>query len=434
MNTTVKFENWFRDLASDLLDVGLLYEEERIPISPLILEHKLVNTWSRELPLLLDVARQVAVTQNGGFAPPRYDQEEVGRLYLDAPRRPGIMRPDGILVDGELKLLEMNVDSAIGGIWEVGFLQERISKNPRLELPDKAHFPVPKEALRDFIAELVRQIRTDDGGPINVALVLHSNSNRFYLDISQEMCDWISAETPVQAYSMTPQVLRAEDYVTDGQRPYHIVYRLGTLMAEPNTSAPMIRLLRDARHTRSIMLADPLDVFVEHKGTLALLSEALSEEGALNADHAELVQRYVPWTRFIRETETDFRGQRQQLTILAKEAREQLVIKRCYSHVGQQVFIGAEVNPSTWSNLVDNAARAADPWVIQENLASTPYPFTYYNFNEGFVEREKRYTLSPIFLGRHFGGMLVRVEEDPSRRVLALPHNSQMGSAGVALI
>jgi hypothetical protein len=430
-----EFEGWYDELIGDLTEVGALYQEKYIAVSPLPLERSMVEGWSRDLPRLLEVARRYAVARRRGACRPRYDLEELTELYLDAPRQPGINRPDGILIDGQLKLLEMNIDSSIGGIWEVDFLQKLLAKNPRLRLGPSAHFPTPKEAFLDYLKDLQARVAETTDGPLNLAIVSVPELDRFYQDVCQDLCTWVTEETGLNAhFFISPQMLRAEEYVTEGLRPYHIVYRHASLAAPPQIAAPMVRLLTDARRTKSVVVSDLIDVYIEQKGILALLSAEADDGGQLDEEEAELVRRYVPWTRYVADGETVFRGQRVGLKALMFEAREELVLKRTQSYMGEQVFIGSELSKADWHDMLSKALTDTQPWVVQENLASAPHDFEYYTRSEGFIRAMKRYTLSPFIFGRHFGGVMVRVEENPERRVLALPTNSQMSSAGVVLI
>jgi hypothetical protein len=430
-------EQWYERLHSELVDLGLCYEPGQVAISPLLIGAPMVQAWSDDLPALLALARRIAHEPGTG---PRIPIPEthlaLARAYEGRPYRPGIMRPDGILVADQLKLLEMNVDSALGGLWEVEFLQSLLAQNPALRLPAAARFHSTRQAMRTFIAGEVEALGDElpATGPIDIALVGFSDFDRLYVDLTQEVCKWLSADSRIRATYTTPEQLRCNEHVTDGVHRFHLLYRFGALVHSARRCAPMLGLLRAAATTRTVMLSDPRDLMIEHKGILAQLSALADQPSALSSSDRELVERYVPWSRVARRGPVTFAGTRVDLRELAIALRDSFVLKRAQSHAGEHTFIGAETAPAEWRDLLERTDSDALPWILQENVASSLYAFEYYIPGEGTTRVPRRYTISPYFFGEQFAGSLVRVEQDPARRVLALPYNSAMGVAGMATV
>jgi hypothetical protein len=440
MRTTMSeqpLDRSYERLHSELVDLGLCYEPGQVAISPLLVGAPTVQTWSHELPALLALARRIAHdTGTGpGVAVPE-THRTLARAYEGRPCRPGIMRPDGIIVGQQLKLLEMNVDSALGGLWEVEFLQSLLAQNPALRVPASTRFHSTKQAMRTFITGEVAALGDElpATGPIDIALVGFSDFDRLYVDLTQEICKWLSADRRIRATYTTPEQLRCGEHVTDGVRRFHLLYRFGALVHSVRRCAPMLDLLRAAATTRTLILSDPRDLMIEHKGILAQLSELADQPDALSSSDRELVHRYVPWSRIVRRGPVTFGGASADLHELAVALRKVFVLKRAQSHAGEHVFIGAETAAAEWRDLLERAHGDALPWVLQENVASSLHAFEYYMPGEGTMRVPRRYTVSPYFFGELFAGSLVRVEQDPARRVLALPYNSAMGVAGMATV
>lgn len=112
-----EFYTWFDERSDKCLDLGLCYQDYRLPIEPMTISKKWLDCLSTDLLLLASLSRKTSLkhflNQNTLF---RHDQSGLIRKYINHERVPVIMRPDGIVVDNQLKIIDLNVDSAIGGV------------------------------------------------------------------------------------------------------------------------------------------------------------------------------------------------------------------------------------------------------------------------------------------------------------------------------
>ncbi len=429
------FEKWAKSLIMDFSDIGILYQKETLAVSPLHLSKQMTDEWATDLPKLFNLARKVALNYRHSDMKPRADLQEIAELFIDSARLPGIMRPDCILVGKQLKILELNVESSLGGIWEIDFMLERIKQNPLLEVPAGAYFPNPKDAFLKFINELTVITSPTDREQLNLAIVGFSDYDRYNEDVCKDMCEWITLNTAFNATYTRPELMHVKDsYMTDGLKLYDVIYKFGAFVYPPTQVVEMVKMIKRSHGTKTIVLNDPTDIFIEHKGALALLSRLADTNDSLVKEDVDLINKYIPWSRFLQDDRVKFQGKYFSTKQLALDAQDELVLKRTNSCLGDHVFIGKEVAKNDWQDMVAKALNDSDKWIIQENLSSALYDLEYYIPSSGRVTRNKRCVFSPFIFGNHFGGVMVRVEKDPNKRVLALPTNSELGAAAILIV
>ena len=293
---------WHNNMSDQFYELGFCYEEGSIPINPLVLSSTIMASIAMDLPKLAEVARKLAIAKynNGDNQLIRDDYIEVISSYLNKERYPVIMRADGILVGDQLKLLELNIDSGVGGIWEVDFLQNFFSKNPKLVNVHDHRLINPKYIFLKLIKE-VASLCVCDEQEINLAFVGNIDFDQYYKDQAHDICEWITSEIGVKAYFCFPENLRVEsNYISDGNKSYHLIYRDSSLIHKKSKVAAMINLLKLAAETRSIVLSDPVDLLIEQKDILRFLhKESSKNDSLLNNDEKILVNKYVPATKSI---------------------------------------------------------------------------------------------------------------------------------------
>jgi uncharacterized circularly permuted ATP-grasp superfamily protein len=109
------------------------------------------------------------------------------------------------------------------------------------------------------------------------------------------------------------------------------------------------------------------------KASLAVLSD---EANASLFDAAELsaIDRFIPWTRTVRERRTTHRGETIDLVPFIAAAREHLVLKPNDDYGGAGIVLGWTVDDSAWEAAIRHALD--EPYIVQERVAipSEPYP------------------------------------------------------------
>jgi hypothetical protein len=436
MNQSIK--EWHNQVKDDFSELGFLYQREDVSLNAYELSESIHKQWKNDLIRISQLARIVSLNYfEEALSHTREDYKQLIKLYLNKSRCPIIMRPDAIVHKGNLKLIEINIDSAIGGIWECDFIQSRYKNNPLYYKSHEAQFINPKFAFLKFINKFRKRVALS--GRPNLALVGYADYNQFYIDQGRDICSWIKENTDFDAYFLTPETLRKEgEYITDGVRDYHMLYRDGALIHQNKKTDPMIRLLTEAYSTKTIVLSDPFDLIIEHKGILSLFNEVIDGANTIKEiSHKDirLLKKYIPWTKIFKDTSIDLLGKTISIRNLVLNNKDSFVLKKCCSHAGEHVYIGTELTNEEWNDLIIKIINnPLEHWVAQENLVSDHYKFQYFDDTYALVQKLQRYTLSPFIFDQDFGGILIRIEKNDKKRVLALPTNSEIASSGVVII
>ena len=149
---------------------------------------------------------------------------------------------------------------------------------------------------------------------------------------------------------------------------FDILYRHVWAHRTPPESPFARALLAPGRY----VLANPVNGLLETKALFARLSETaedvdLATRAGLNAREREAAGR-LPWTRLHSEALVP--------RLLAE--RERFVLKRSWDYGGRSVYLGAEMEPKAWAQLV--RAAAADGrgggFIAQERVFAARWPAT----------------------------------------------------------
>ncbi len=152
----------------------------------------------------------------------------------------------------------------------------------------------------------------------------------------------------------------------------------------------------------------PITLLLSDKRNLALLSEN-AESQDFTITERDLLQRHLPWTRLVLDTETIWRGQRYRLPSLLATHRERLVLKKASSLAGRDVHLGKSVSPERWAELV-RQALAEPEWIVQELVE--PRPSFFLDPDGSVVCHDLIWGL--FTFGDTFGGAFLRLQ--PSER------------------
>lgn len=423
---------WHDALLATYSEFGFCYEHADIPVTPVLLDASFLEEASWLLRRLMRLARELTLDNLRERAPIRQDHRALVDLFLDAERRPLVGRPDCILAAGTMKVLELNIDSAMGGIQEVDELARGYVRSGLDGLLD-CWVQSPLESQIGFIRDQLEATEMK-----SVCVTPLADFSRFYLDQSDFLASEIRKRLGVPARTVFPEALRKGEWLTDGQNDYGLFYRDACFLHEPIMLAGMAQALQAARSTRTIVLGDPLDIGVDDKGALALCSEFLDQQSPADPELGRL-KDMVPWTRLMdRQVTTTSVGHvdLEKFVIANKDA---LVLKRCSSHVGKQVFVGSRTDDAVWDDIVSRTKlRRTDgeDWVVQEFVAADKLPLWFRTPRNELVLRRCGGTIGPFVLGDEADGWLVRVQADHAAddSVLALPTDGNMGMTTVAAI
>jgi hypothetical protein len=135
---------------------------------------------------------------------------------------------------------------------------------------------------------------------------------------------------------------------------------------------PLVRAYRDHK----VCLANNFRAKLLHKKAIfALLSdEAMTDAAGVDPSQCALLERHIPWTRFVEPTRTSYRGQEIDLLPFITAERSRFVLKPNDDYGGHGITIGWETDAEVWEEAVLAATR--EPFVVQErvHIAYEDYP------------------------------------------------------------
>ncbi len=425
---------WTIETTRQLEAMGCLHEHGRYAPTPITMPRQRYADMLADVVRLLHLARRIALQTGQVLAWARADQRELVEAGLRQPLLPPIARPDGIVVDGRLKLLELNLDSGLGGYFEVELLQQRLVRLDRADAGGTLLVPTVWQGLQQYIAALMAGLGRAE---VELAVMVDPHLTAYNRSHADIFVAHIARNMPgVRARIVAADALRPErGRMSDGKTACDILWRFGAMTHAPELVRASVEAQCMALKTETLVVSSPADLGVDGKLVLASLSE-LADDGSASLDPAEreLVKRLVPWTRFVRPGHVHFEGRTLALATLFCRERERLVLKRSHSKSSQQVFIGCETDDAQWQQRLEAALADPVPWVLQENMRSARLRFGYLGTGgEPAWSADQRYSINPFVFGDALAAPFIRLERDELNRRLAIANVGAMATCGLVL-
>jgi len=167
---------------------------------------------------------------------------------------------------------------------------------------------------------------------------------------------------------------------------------------------PLVQAYRDHK----VCIANNFRAKLLHKkAVFALLSDAeITEMAQVDPATTALVERHVPWTRFVEPGRTSFEGREVDLIPLIIAERDRFVLKPNDDYGGHGISIGWETEADAWERAVKEAMAA--PYVVQErvHIAYEDYPA----WRQDHLEiRSRLVDTDPFLFGTDVQGCLTRL-------------------------
>lgn len=167
---------------------------------------------------------------------------------------------------------------------------------------------------------------------------------------------------------------------------------------------PLVQAYRDHK----VCIANNFRAKLLHKkAVFALLSDAeITEMAQVDPATTALVERHVPWTRFVEPGRTSFEGREVDLIPLIIAERDRFVLKPNDDYGGHGISIGWETEADAWERAVEEAMAA--PYVVQErvHIAYEDYPAWH---QEHLEIRSRLVDTDPFLFGTDVQGCLTRL-------------------------
>lgn len=425
---------WAVETTAELAAMGCLYEHGRYSPTPIVMPHGAYAAMIADVVRVLHLARRVAKATGEILEWARDDQRALVEAALDIPPLPVIARPDGIVQDGHLKLLELNLDSGLGGYFEVELLQKRLSRIDTLHAGGAVDVPTVMDGLQHYIEDLMRRLGKDTA---DIALMVDPHLTAYNRSHASLFVAAVERRLPAVRVRVvaSDQLHMRDDRVSDGRTRFDILWRFGSLTHPEQNVAAAVSISHRALRSATLVVSSPADLGVDGKLVLGRLSQ-LADDAApeLDADERALVSRMVPWTRILSGPRGRARDRIADTLETARAHRERLVLKRAHSKSSQQVLIGCETDEAEWRRHLDIACVDSIPWVLQSNVRSGMLRFDYLGGDGGpSWSSRQRYSINPFVFGDALAAPFIRIERDESNRRLAIANVSAMATCGMVL-
>ncbi len=330
---------------------------------------------------------------------------ELARINPRYPRRVINGRLDAFLSEEGLKFLEFNCDSPCGIGWHDKLIQLMMDVPIIRQYLTTHHGRF--DALLPNFTKMIRAKNEQFGGPkeFTAAVATDWNSSvRYDLEL---VADYLNQQPGITSFFWDP---REAEY--DGRqlrmngRPVHLIFRddIRDFTSEMAKSKPVLDAYRDGK----VCFLNP---FSSRVGGLKCVLWFMTDEKSqhlFTRDELKVIHSTIPWTRFMKETKTDFHSKPIDLVGFVRANKDQLVLKPNAGYGGFGVTIGSEVDQHHWDQVIEKILTG-ESWVVQERAYIPADQFPY--FDPDLKWSIKNININFFAFDGKFGGGMVRVSD-----------------------
>ncbi|AQZ63590.1 unnamed protein product [[Actinomadura] parvosata subsp. kistnae] len=353
---------------------------ERMPVPPALLPKEVAERFARchrAFQEALDLIFDGRLRGSWHRLAQALRLEEPTFGYVDPARRPRwmtIARPDVVIHDDDLTMVEPNAGSSCGYMPDADILGRLFEQS--LIIGD---FLRKRDAYRtDVVATLAAYLRerlVEAGESPAAARILVIE---FKADLGGPCDDCHGLSQELRRHGLRAEAAAVEDLdVGDGGVAYKgercsLLYRVAGEEPDPIGNYPLLAPILEAGRAGRVVIVDDLDDAIAlNKTILATVSEEL-DAGTLPARLRDVLATFVPWTRVIEDVPADVDGRRVDLLKWCADHRESLVLKPGAGYGGRGVTIGCETDSARWLAALDEAVAAGEAWMVQRIARSHP--------------------------------------------------------------
>ncbi|GAA2219330.1 hypothetical protein GCM10010104_05860 [Streptomyces indiaensis] len=364
---------------------------------------------ARAARLVLDAALRLVRTARELLAALGSRPEAFPLLDHDAPLGGHLLaaiRPDILMERGTPRFVELNIDSALGGVLQADLVPDRFLRHyRRTPLPGGPALTAPPSAVEARAGALRSFLALPAGASVLLPHYRVGNLPGLAEDPAR-FAAWLAPvfrsarRHGIELFSHPLEDLTTgpDGRLRAGDRPVDGVFR--SFVSHGQGASPGLAALARAVSTGAVRMFTPeATMLLTNKKTLAWLWEDLDR---LPSREREFVTAYIPRTVRL-EPAAGRAAPREALT-----GRSGLVLKPADGFGGRGVVIGAAVSDDTWRTEVQRAAREGGH-VLQEHVEPDRVRLGFVHTPSGEVTHaEVPYVLGPFLYGLRASGVLVR--------------------------
>jgi hypothetical protein len=206
----------------------------------------------------------------------------------------------------------------------------------------------------------------------------------------------------------TPQELEFSDgRLSVSGREIDIVYK--RLLV--NEYLPIMQdypALLNAYRARAVCLVNSFRSKIIHKKALFAVLTDGRRSRLFSDTEVQAIAAHVPWTRVVKETESDYKGRPMDLLEFIRSNRDRLVLKPNDNYGGHGITIGWNVDERGWDDAIQRALANGD-YLVQERVPTARETFPALT-EDGRIEfAEQLVDLDPLLFNGKVGSAFTRL-------------------------
>lgn len=274
------------------------------------------------------------------------------------------VRHDVMVSGNEIKLLEVNAGTAIGG-WELSLIERRMADALHLMTgldSDSVAAALIFEKLFNSLATQIKRLKTpyhtgnilfvfEREPPQDLLRLIGKQLQEYYVNSS----DYVAGEVILTSGSL------GISFGEEGEVRFNGTVINGLLMAGASLGVSLTL----AEVSGHLVFPDSFIYKILGQKALLALPHKPQVKAKLASNEREFVDRHIPFTVTMDEEKVEFRGQISDLASLLSARRSDFVIKKSSSLAGKDVYVGCFTEPELWQELIEILCGNAH-WVAQE--------------------------------------------------------------------
>ncbi|HEY0167663.1 MAG TPA: hypothetical protein VGB75_11540 [Jatrophihabitans sp.] len=265
--------------------------------------------------------------------------------------------------DGEsLRLLEFNIGSAQGGIdrSEIGRMLLQVDAFAEFAAEHGLVHVHTGEKVANLYREAAKEL-TGGADPV-VGFVESDSGFGGYENAVKSYIEMMASQGLEVVMGTIGQITERDGRLYLHGRRIDLIQRHYTeneMVTEPGVAEAAERVFRAHDEGRVVQWTSLHSSLYHNKAALTLLSDSRMRQ-AFTAEEAELVDRVLPWTRLLANTQTEVDGQTVDLIGYCREHRAELIIKQQRSFRAEGIVAGWDTSDADWADaLADGIEQSA---------------------------------------------------------------------------
>jgi uncharacterized circularly permuted ATP-grasp superfamily protein len=390
-----------RIMYGDRVSVEYLRAQFLSPEQEKTVRHACETIWSALDKLSAEIPRSPRLKADLGLIPREQELADVDPGY---PGFSLLARFDSFMTENTLQFVELNAECPAGPAY-TEVMAEVFRQHPVMQAFER-EYDVRSFNTRDKLLKVILETWEAWGGQGSpqVAIVDWAEVSTYH---EFELCKAFFEGRGVKTLIEDPRKLTYDGdrlRASDGT-PIDLVYRrvlTNEFIQRWDEVQPLFHAYRDGK----VCVINPFRSKYLHKKMIFGLLTDGQNQSLFNDEERGVIARHIPWTRKVRQGETDYQGKAIDLPTFIREHRDRLVLKPNDDYGGKGIFIGWESSADEWDQALEKAI-ASDDYVVQEKVtvASAPFP----TVREGVVYDQLNVDLDPFIWKGQVEGFLTRL-------------------------